>query len=93
MHRIQFGLFLPWELIRVPDKNGNITDKWNPSDKRYFGVDEPKYRGNISTYFAWKDLSVNLSFAYQWGGQQYNETLLNKVEVTNGEIDGSILEM
>uniref|UniRef100_UPI003FF04915 SusC/RagA family TonB-linked outer membrane protein n=1 Tax=Butyricimonas faecalis TaxID=2093856 RepID=UPI003FF04915 len=69
------------------DKNGNITDKWNPSDKRYFGVDEPKYRGNISTYFAWKDLSVNLSFAYQWGGQQYNETLLNKVEVTNGEID------
>lgn len=69
------------------DKNGNITDKWNSSDKRYFGVDEPKYRGNISTYFAWKDLSVNLSFAYQWGGQQYNETLLNKVEVTNGEID------
>mgnify|MGYP001359455854 FL=1 len=30
---------------------------------------------------------MNLSFAYQWGGQQYNETLLNKVEVTNGEID------
>ena len=73
------------------DKNGNITDKWNPSDKRYFGVDEPKYRGNISTYFAWKDLSVNLSFAYQWGGQQYNETLLNKVEVTNGEIDKKFL--
>ena len=69
------------------DKNGNITDKWNPSDKRYFGVDEPKYRGNLSTYFAWKDLSVNLSFAYQWGGQQYNETLLNKVEVTSSYIN------
>ena len=69
------------------EKNGNITDKWNPSDKRYFGVDEPKYRGNLSTYFAWKDLSVNLSFAYQWGGQQYNETLLNKVEVTSSYIN------
>jgi len=69
------------------DKNGKITDEWNPSDKRYFGVDEPKYRGNLSTYFAWKDLAVNLSFAYQWGGQQYNQTLLDKVEVTNTYID------
>lgn len=69
------------------DKDGNITDKWNVSDKRYFGVSEPKYRGNIGTYFAWKDLSVNLSFAYQWGGQQYNRTLLDKVEVTSSYID------
>ena len=69
------------------DKNGNITGKWNPSDKRYFGVSEPKYRGNLSSLFSWKDLSVNLSFAFQWGGQQYNETLLSKVEVTDATID------
>lgn len=68
------------------DKNGNITEKWNPSDKRYFGVSEPKYRGNLSSLFSWKDLSVNLSFAFQWGGQQYNETLLSKVEVTDATI-------
>ena len=69
------------------DKDGNITSKWNAADKRYFGVDEPKYRGNISTYFAWKDFSINLGFACHWGGQQYNNTLLNKVEVTNDYIN------
>ncbi len=68
------------------DKDGNITSEWNAVNKRYFGVSEPKYRGNISTYFAWKDFSINLGFAYHWGGQQYNNTLLNKVEVTNDYI-------
>lgn len=69
------------------DRNGNITNTWNPSDKQYFGVTEPKYRGNLSSLFAWKDLSINLSFAFQWGGQQYNETLLKKVEVTDTYIN------
>ena len=30
--------------------------------------------------FRWKDLVVNVSFAYRLGGQIYNSTLLNKVE-------------
>lgn len=30
--------------------------------------------------FMWKDLSVNLSFGYEWGGQQYNSTLISRVE-------------
>ena len=30
--------------------------------------------------FRWKDLSVNMSFGYEWGGQTYNETLINRVE-------------
>ena len=30
----------------------------------------------------WKKLSLNLSFAYQWGGQQYNNTLKERVEIT-----------
>lgn len=54
--------------------------------------------GEISVLiFAWKDLTINLSFAYQWGGQQYNETLLNKVEVTSeyinlNNVDRRVLE-
>lgn len=66
------------------DADGNTTTKWNPSAKRYFGQTEPKFRGNISSFFSYKDLSLNLSFGFHWGGQQYNETLLNKVEVTTG---------
>lgn len=68
------------------NKEGKITGSWNPSDKRYFGVSNPRYRGNFSSLFIWKDLSVNVSFAFHWGGQQYNETLLNKVEVTDNYI-------
>ncbi|MEG2555928.1 MAG: SusC/RagA family TonB-linked outer membrane protein [Odoribacter sp.] len=69
------------------DQNENITKKWNPSDKRYFGVSEPKYRGNLSSLFIYKDFSLNLSFGFHWGGQQYNTTLIDKVEVTNNDID------
>jgi len=46
----------------------------------FCGVDQPDYRGNINTMFMWRDLSVNLSFGYEWGGQQYNSTLINRVE-------------
>lgn len=69
------------------DKNGEITSKWNPSAKQYYGISDPKYRGNLSTFFAYKNLSVNLSFAFHWGGQQYNQTLLSKVEVTKSYIN------
>ena len=30
--------------------------------------------------FRWRDLSINLSFAYRLGGQLYNSTLASKVE-------------
>ncbi|RGY20861.1 SusC/RagA family TonB-linked outer membrane protein [Butyricimonas virosa] len=69
------------------DRNGNITSTWSPADKRYCGVNQPKFRGNMSSLFRWKDLSVNLSFAFHWGGKQYNETLRSKVEVTEDIIN------
>lgn len=68
------------------DKNNVISKTWRASDKRYIGVAEPKYRGNINTMFTYKNLTLNLSFGYNWGGQQYNETLINKVEVTRDDI-------
>lgn len=64
------------------DKNGKITSTWNPSDKVYLGSGEPLYRGIAGTMVSWKGLSVNLSFAYHWGGKVYNQTLLDKVEVS-----------
>ena len=63
------------------DKNGNITDTWKASDKVFLGTYDPKFRGNISSFFQWKGLSVNLAFGYHFGGYQYNTTLLNKVEI------------
>ena len=71
------------------DKNGNPTYDWKPSDKIYMGVAEPTYKGNAGLSFSYKDLSLNLSFGYHWGGKQYNSTLLNKVEVTTTTIKNS----
>ena len=79
-----FKIFLPL------DKNGKITDVWDLAACRNFGDTEPKYRGNINTMFSWQDLTMNLSFAYQWGGQQYNKTLLNKVEIVESEIKNNV---
>ena len=68
------------------DKNGKITDTWKPSDKVYLGSKDQKYRGNGSIMFMWKGLTVNVACSYYWGGKVYNETLLNKVEVTKNTL-------
>lgn len=35
----------------------------------------------------WKDLSLNLAFAYHWGGKLYNQTLVDRVEVPTSSIE------
>ena len=62
------------------DKNGEVTYTWSANDRVACGVNQPKYRGNLSSMFRWKDLVVNVSFAYRLGGQLYNSTLLSKIE-------------
>ena len=71
------------------DRNGNPTTVWNNADRVYAGVDATygsPYRGNASTMIRWKDFTLNISFGYQWGGQTYNSTLINRVEITNTTI-------
>ena len=72
------------------DADGNVTSVWNSSAKRYFGQTEPKFRGNFNSLFTYKNLTVNLNFGFRWGGQQYNQTLLSKVEVTNSAIQYNV---
>lgn len=68
------------------DKDGNLTKTWNASDKVFCGQSDPKYRGMLSNMLQWKGLTVNLGFSYYWGGKTTNNTLLDKVEVTNTTI-------
>jgi TonB-linked SusC/RagA family outer membrane protein len=70
------------------DRNGNVVYEWAAADKVYAGVQEPLYRGNIGTMFRYKNLTLNLSFAYHWGGVVYNSTLLNRVELLRSAIPG-----
>jgi hypothetical protein len=57
-----------------------VTYTWRASDRVAYGNSQPAYRGNFSTFFRYKALSVNASFSYLWGGQKYNSTLVDKVE-------------
>ena len=67
------------------DREGRPTYTWHANSRRLAGNSEPKYRGNISTMFTYKNLTMNLSFGYQWGGQQYNSTLKDRVEISYDE--------
>ncbi|MFC4672675.1 SusC/RagA family TonB-linked outer membrane protein [Dysgonomonas termitidis] len=64
-------------------KEGEVTYTWNARDRIAVGNSRPKYRGSFSSMFRYKDFTLNVSFGYQWGGQLYNQTLRDKVEVTN----------
>lgn len=65
------------------DKDGNVTDTWKISNSVYLGQKDPKYRGILSSMLSWKGFTFNLSFAFHWGGQMYNSTLRDRVEVTS----------
>ncbi|WP_245999731.1 SusC/RagA family TonB-linked outer membrane protein [Paraflavitalea soli] len=59
---------------------GEVTYTWNAADRVNVGLSQPKYRGNFSTLFRYEGFTLNASFGYRFGGQLYNETLINKIE-------------
>lgn len=71
------------------DRDGNITDTWTAEDKVYLGSADPLYRGNLNTMVRWKGLTFNASFNYYWGGKVYNQTLIDRVEVTLNDLTTS----
>lgn len=71
------------------DRDGNITDTWTAGDKVYLGSADPLYRGNLNTMVRWKGLTFNASFNYYWGGKVYNQTLIDRVEVTLNDLTTS----
>lgn len=64
-------------------KEGHPTLTWDANDKVVVGDAEPDVRGNFGANVGWKGLYFNLTFQYQFGGQTYNQTLVDKVENSN----------
>jgi TonB-linked SusC/RagA family outer membrane protein len=62
------------------NKDGGVTYLWNPGDRVAAGVSQPKYRGTFNTMLRYKNLSVSASFGFRFGGQLYNQTVVDKVE-------------
>lgn len=59
---------------------GDVTYTWSPADRINVGVSQPKFRGNFSTLLRYGGFTFNASFGYRFGGQIYNQTLIDKVE-------------
>lgn len=65
------------------DADGLPTYTWNGANVKAVGTTEPTVFGNFSTMVRFRNFILNTSFGYRYGGQQYNQTLVNKVESGN----------
>ncbi|SPY35326.1 TonB-linked outer membrane protein, SusC/RagA family [Porphyromonas cangingivalis] len=75
-------------------RDGTPTYIWDAVDQLVVGDTSPKAQGAFSINVGWKRFYVNANFLYQFGGQQYNETLLQKVEhaeIRVGNVDRRVL--
>jgi len=64
------------------DKNGDPTYTWSSQNARACGTTDPDLQGNFGSMFRYKGITLNVTFRYQYGGQAYNQTLINKVETS-----------
>lgn len=62
------------------DRSGNVIGEWLSSQQQIIGNTEPTGQGALTINIRWKRLTLYTSCMYEFGGQQYNQTLLNKVE-------------
>ncbi|MEG0795160.1 MAG: SusC/RagA family TonB-linked outer membrane protein [Odoribacter sp.] len=76
------------------DRNGNMTYKWSAADKVACGDTEPTFSGAFGTNADYKGFNLSLNFLYQFGGEIYNQTLVDRVEDANiiNNVDRRVLE-
>ncbi|MEG1585400.1 MAG: SusC/RagA family TonB-linked outer membrane protein [Bacteroidales bacterium] len=74
--------------------NGTTTFNWSANENVVIGDTEPKLNGSFGMNLYWKGFSVDTYFMYEFGGERYNTTLLNKVELADiqgGNCDKRVL--
>ena len=61
-------------------KDGTVTYDYDVNDQVVCGDTQPKWNGNFGVNGEIKGWGWNITMNYRWGGQIYNQTLVNKVE-------------
>jgi TonB-linked SusC/RagA family outer membrane protein len=61
-------------------QDGSTSFVWDPADKRPVGDASSKLKGVIGNTVSYKGFTFNLLLGYEWGGQLYNQTLVDKIE-------------
>lgn len=69
------------------DRYGNIVNKWVSSQQHILGDTEPAAQGSFGLNARYKNFTLYASFYYEFGGQIYNQTLVDYVE--NADIENS----
>lgn len=65
------------------NRDGQLTNEYSSIDQVPVGDTEPKFQGSVSTTFTYKGFSLTLAGQFRWGGQVFNQTLIDKVENAN----------
>jgi hypothetical protein len=68
-------------------KDGKTTFNWSAADKVGVGINQPKYNGNFGSNLTLKGFELGVIFNYQFGGQLYNQTLLDRVENVDARLN------
>lgn len=61
-------------------KDGTTSYVYDTADQVVCGDNQPKYNGTIGLNGEFKGFGFSVTGTYRWGGQLYNQTLVNKVE-------------
>lgn len=76
------------------NRDGTVTDKWDAAQEVVCGNTQPDFNGAFGFNVSYKQWSLFASFLYELGGQQYNQTLVDRVEnakIEYGNVDLRVL--
>ena len=76
------------------NRDGTVTDKWDATQEVVVGNTEPKLSGSFGLNATYKNWSLFAAFQYEFGGQEYNQTLVDRVEnadIRNANVDLRVL--
>ena len=73
------------------NRDGSVADTWDATQEVVVGNTEPKLNGSIGLNATYKNWSLFAAFQYEFGGQEYNQTLVDRVE--NADILGNNVDL
>lgn len=59
------------------DKDGKITNTYDPNNRQYFGTGDAPYYGGITNTFNYKGVELSVFWVYSWGNELYNYDRVN----------------
>lgn len=65
--------------------DGSTTYTWSAADKVAVGITDPKWNGTFGSNFSYQGFEVGLILNYRFGGQMYNQTLVDRVQGAGAE--------